>query len=319
MLTSIRQVNEEFFRTFYGLKVTVGGVEKTILCRYARKSSNDYVEEQENQIYPCIAIQDYTPTLKNEWYVDMKPYIGGKSLDGLTAFLFMRPIWMEFRYDVSIAAKSYNDFLALQDYFMENFVYGVRLMFNKQLSGDDLVGAIVPYTIRENYIPRIDGVYEINYEFTCSVWVQPQKPKEVSLVQEIIINGHPTDFDAENTGSIMERITISTEPKFKVIITPYDGRPINGNSNNTRLGYVIVVGDVAELLREDVSGFSVELYKGKELLDKGTTGLSGIVELLLPKDLGEYMITLSKEGHTINANFSLKEINSNLVFLWVFE
>ena len=204
MLTSIRQVNEEFFRTFYGLKVSVGGVEKTVLCRYARKSSYDYAEEQSNQTYPCIAIQDYTPTIKDNWYVDMKSYFGGKSLDGLKGYLFMRPIWMEFRYDVGIAAKSYNEFLAIQDYFMEHFVYGVRFIFNKQLSGEDLVGDIVPYTVRENYIPRTDGVYEINYEFTCIVWLQPQEPKEVDLVQNIVLKGYVGDLqgDYHNAGEI---------------------------------------------------------------------------------------------------------------------
>lgn len=189
MLTSIRQVNEEFFRTFYGIKIAVGGVEKTVLCRYARKSSFDYSEEQLSQIYPCIAIQDYTPNIKDEWYVDMKQYFGGKSIDGLKGYLFSRPIWMEFRYDVSISAKSYNEFLALQDYFMENYVYGVRFIFDKRLSGDNMVGDIVSYTVRENYIPRNDGVYEINYEFTCSVWLQPQEPKEVDIVQKIVLSG----------------------------------------------------------------------------------------------------------------------------------
>lgn len=192
MLTSIRQVNEEFFRLFYGLKVTVGEEEKNILCRYARKSSKDYVEEQDTQIYPCIAIQDYTPKIKDDWYVDMKAYFGGKSLDGLTGYLYKRPIWMEFRYDVSIAAKSYNDFLALQDYFMSHFVYGVRFIFNKRLSGEDTVGDIVPYKVRENDIPRTDGVYEINYEFTCSVWLTPQESQEIELVQKIILSGSPT-------------------------------------------------------------------------------------------------------------------------------
>lgn len=198
MLTSIRQVNEEFFRKFYGLKMTMGGEEKTILCRYARKSSKDYVEEQETQIYPCIAIQDYSPRIKDEWYVDMKSYFGGKSLDGLTGYLYMRPIWMEFRYDVSIAAKSYNEYLVMQDYFMKNFVYGVRFIFNEQLGGDDLVGDIVPYTIRDNDIPRTDGVYETNYEFTCSVWLQPKTPKEVDLVQSIVIRCAPkgTEFES---------------------------------------------------------------------------------------------------------------------------
>lgn len=187
MLTSIRQVNSEFFRTFYGLKIDVEGTEKTIMCRYAKKSGQDYAEEQENQVYPCIAIQDYAPTIKTEWYVDMKAYFGGKSLDCLKGYLYMRPIWMEFRYDVSIAAKSYNDFLAMSDYFMENFVYGVRFIFNKQLSGEDLVGDIVPYTIRQNDIPRTDGVHETNYEFTCSVWLQPQKPQEIDLIKAIVI------------------------------------------------------------------------------------------------------------------------------------
>lgn len=198
MLTTIRQVNEEFFRKFYGLKMNIGGTEQVVLCRYAKKSSYDYVEEQETQIYPCIAIQDYTPTPKREWYIDMHAYFGGKSLDGLTGFLYQRPIWMEFRYDVSIASKNYNAFISMQDYFMENFVYGKRFVFNAQLSGEDLVGDIVPYTIRETDIPRTDGVYEMNYEFTCSVWLYPQKPEEVSLIRHIVLRCAPkgTEFES---------------------------------------------------------------------------------------------------------------------------
>lgn len=187
MLTSIRQVNEEFFRKFYGLKMLMGGVEKTVLCRYAKKSSYDYVEEHSNQIYPCIAIQDFSPNPKKEWFIDMKAYFGGKSLDGLTGYLYQRPIWMEFRYDVSIVAKSYNDFITMQDYFMENFVYGKRFVFNEHLGGEDLVGDIVPYEVRGTDIPRTDGVFEKNYEFTCSVWLYPQKPEEVTLIQNIVI------------------------------------------------------------------------------------------------------------------------------------
>lgn len=187
MLSSIRQVNEEFFRTFYGLKVNIGGMEKMLPCRYARKSSKDYVEEQETQVYPCIAIQDYAPMLKREWYIDMKSYFGGKSLDGLTGYLYKRPIWMEFRYDVGVASKSYNEFLTIQDYFMRHFVYGVRFVFNKHLGGDDLVGDIVPYTVRDNDIPRNDGVFEKNYEFTCSVWLYPVEAEEVDLIQAIVL------------------------------------------------------------------------------------------------------------------------------------
>ena len=193
MLTSIRQVNTEFFRIFYNLKMDFGGEEKTVLCRYAKKSSYDYVEEQPNQIYPCIAIQDFTPTIKKEWYVDLHAYFAGKSLDGLTGYLFMRPIWMEFRYDVSIVAKSYNEFITMQDYFMEHFVYGKSFLFNKKLEGEDAVGDVVPYEIRETDVPRTDGVFEMNYEFTCSVWLYPRTPEDVDLVQAIIIQANDAD------------------------------------------------------------------------------------------------------------------------------
>ena len=195
MLTSIRQVNEEFFRTFYGIKIPIKGVETPILCRYAKKSSYDYVEEQDNQQYPCIAIQDFTPTPKKEWYIDMKAYFGGTSADGLVGYLYQRPIWMEFRYDVSIAAKGYNEYMAMQDYFMENFVYGKRFIFCKRLTGEDMVGEIVPYEIRDTDIPRTDGVFEKNYEFTLSVWLHPQKPEEVELIQKIVVSLEQKDKD----------------------------------------------------------------------------------------------------------------------------
>lgn len=187
MLTTIKQVNEEFFRKFYGLQIPMDGDTKRVLCRYAKKSSYDYSEEQTNQVYPCIVIQDYAPTPKDEWYIDMHTYFGGKSLDGLTGFLFKRPIWLEFRYDVSIVAKSYSEFVDMQDYFMSHFVCGKRFIFNQQLSGEDAVGDIVPYTIRETTIPRTDGVFEMNYEFSCSVWLYPQQPEEVTLIQEVVL------------------------------------------------------------------------------------------------------------------------------------
>ena len=113
MLTSIRQTHSEFFRQFHNLKIMVGDKSITLLSRYARKSSFDYVEEQENQIYPCIAIMDYTPVPSRDWFVDMKTYFGGKGFSELTGYLYRRPVRMEFRYDVSIVSKSYNEFLAM--------------------------------------------------------------------------------------------------------------------------------------------------------------------------------------------------------------
>lgn len=212
MLTSIRQVNEQFFRKFFGLTIPVGGAGKKILCRYARKSSYDYTEEQSQQIYPCIAIQDYVPIPKEEWYIDMQAYFGGKSFDGLKGYLYQRPIWMEFKYDVSIVSKSYNEYMALQDYFMQNFVYGKRFIFNQHFEGEDAIGDIVPYVVRDTDIPRTDGVFETNYEFTCSAWLYPRKPEEVDLIQRIVITferGDPKITDApEKTYSEDANITI---------------------------------------------------------------------------------------------------------------
>ena len=188
MLTSIAQVNEQFFKVFFGLTIPVGGKTKKILCRYAKKSSVDYSEEQDQQVYPCRALQDYTPIPKEEWFIDMKAYFGGKSLDGLKGYLYMRPIWMSFRYDVSVVSKSYKEYMSLQDYFLQNFVYGERFIFNKHTLDGSEVGDIVPYTIRDTDIPRVDGVFEKNYEFTCSAWLYPRAPEEVDLVQNIVIN-----------------------------------------------------------------------------------------------------------------------------------
>lgn len=313
MLTTIRQVNEQFFRKFYGLKMQIGGVEKVVLCRYAKKSSYDYVEEQANQIYPCIVIQDYTPTPKDEWYVDMHAYFGGKSLNGLTGYLYQRPIWMEFRYDVSIVAKSYNDFISMQDYFMQNFVYGVRFLFNQKLDGENAVGDIVPYEVRETTIPRTDGLFEMNYEFTCSVWLYSQTPQEVALVQKIVVGAMPKSLNQDYT------LNNEEASKFTVRIVPYDGSSFDGNSNKTQLGVATLVGGIAELAKDDVSGFQVSLYDGSDLFDRQTTLLDGIVELDTPTKFGEYKIVVSKDSYSAEAFFTLKEINSDLVFLWVFE
>jgi hypothetical protein len=171
MLTSIDQVNEQFFRMFYGLNIIRRGVTVPVHLRYARKSAEDYTEEDYQQLYPCIAIQDHSPNLKTEWFIDMKSYGGGLSMDELKVFIFRRPVWMEFMFDVSIAAKSYLDITALKNLFVQKFGTEVSFLFNKKLEGDDAVGDVVPFTIRTTDIPRTDGVIEVNYEFTLAAWL----------------------------------------------------------------------------------------------------------------------------------------------------
>lgn len=186
MLTSIKQVDTEFFKQFHNL--TIPGLSKQAHYRFYKKSAEDYTEEDPNQVYPCIAVQNYTPTLKDEWFVDMKEYFGGLSSDGQRGFLYRRPVWFEFRYDVSIASKSYNDHTALADYFQSHFVCGkLQFLFNKRLDGELAVGDVVPFTVRATDIPRIDGVYETNYEFTLSAWLYLVEPEEVATIQQAIL------------------------------------------------------------------------------------------------------------------------------------
>lgn len=197
MLTSISQVNEEFFKLFSGIKITdhVTGAEISVRSRFARKSAQDYVEEQENQVYPCIAIQDYQPTLADDWWVDFKEYAGGLSVDGLTAYLYRRPIWMDFRYDVSIATKDYFQSQSLKNLFLSRFIAQPKFIFNQVDIEGDILGDIVPYTVRTTDVPRTDGVLEVNYEFTLRAWIYAVEPHEVETVQQIVTDLIQMDYE----------------------------------------------------------------------------------------------------------------------------
>lgn len=193
MIRSINQVNEEFFKLFHNVIIDVKGKRKKVKSRYARKSSYDYVEEDE-QIYPIISIQDYPPTPREDWWIDTRSYFGGMDEDGMRGYLFYHPVWMDFRFDVNIASKGYHEYIALQDYFTKNFVSELRFIFQSRDSYGDIVGVVVPYELDEVDIPRTDGVFETSYEFTLWVWLYAKEPKEVDLVQEIVVNLVQSDF-----------------------------------------------------------------------------------------------------------------------------
>ena len=190
MITSIKQVNTEFFKLFHGVKIQIEGEEVVIPSRYYKKSSFNYVENSP-EVYPCITIQDYSPELKPEWFIDMRPRIGGISTDGLRAQLYKSPVWMNFRYDVGLASKGYNETQAMRDYFQRRFNSEVGFIFNSVIVDNEILGDVVPYTMRMTDIPRNDGIFETNMEFNLSVWVYLVEPKEVELVQEIILNINP--------------------------------------------------------------------------------------------------------------------------------
>lgn len=195
MLNSISEVNTEFFKLFAD-KVKVAdpktGSVKSVLVRYARKSSGDYTEEQPQQVYPCISITDYTPTIHDKSTPFHNTYIGGRTEDGEMGSVFTRPIQFEFRYDVSVAAKSYFDWISIKDFIFSKYVGERRVILNSQLSGDAEVGEICPLAdVRPTDVPRTDGVFETNFEFTIYVWVATKDPDVRALVKEIGINADP--------------------------------------------------------------------------------------------------------------------------------
>lgn len=193
MLTSIAQVNEEFFKKFTNISVKRGEKSYIVPCEYYKKSSYDY-SETDREVYPCISIQDYTPTPKDNHYIDMRRYFGGVSVDNLKGYLYNRPIWLTFRFDVSIASKSYKEYNYLKNYFLGNFVYAERFLFDTKSDGETLIGDVVPYSVRTTDVPRNDGVFETNYEFTCDAWVYIKEPEEVELITTIILKGSPMEL-----------------------------------------------------------------------------------------------------------------------------
>lgn len=180
MITSIAQVNEEFFRLF-------STFSKKADFRYAKSPSYDYAEAGVPQRYPCIAIQDYPPTLRDDWYVDQKKYFDHS--EGEEGHIFSRPLWMQFKYDVSIASKGYKEFTELCNSFNQKFKYETYFHFHKEGTEID---DYCPYTFNEADIPRTDGVFERNFEFTLSVWVYPQEGETVELVEKLAILAEPT-------------------------------------------------------------------------------------------------------------------------------
>jgi len=198
MFTSIDQVNEEFFKLFFNYPLVIDGEAQVVHFRYAKKSGFDYVEEDDNQIYPCIVIQDYSPELRDSWFVDLKKYLGEFSEDGLKAYLYQRPIWMDFRYDVSICAKNYFEYKALQQSFLRQFQTQGRLILDKtDLGVNGEVGEVVPFKVIATDIPRGDGVSETNYEFSLAVWLAPTTKEEVDVVTSIILNIEEAPLEEE--------------------------------------------------------------------------------------------------------------------------
>lgn len=162
--------------------------ELGVHVRYARKSSHDYSEEQDAQIYPCVAIQEYFPVPKEDWWIEYKGFHRATSVDGSTGYLYYLPLWMDFRYDMSVASKSYKDYVRIQQWFLENTIAEDEITLESFVVNGMETGEPISIVTRAQDVPRTDGVYETNYEITFSVWLYTRRPVGFETVQEIVIS-----------------------------------------------------------------------------------------------------------------------------------
>lgn len=199
MFYKISQVKEAFFEMFYKPGVTIypEGSPVPVKVRYAKKSAEDYSEEDQQQEYPVIAIWDFPPTISETFSQNGLIRVANErdpdENTGLNTHgtLFYEPIRLNFRFDVSFASKSYKHRVALEDYFYKHFLEDERWVLRRNVIDNEEYGEIVSLKFNVTEIPRTDGVHEVNVEMSFDAWVQVQDQVEVDLLQELNITVNP--------------------------------------------------------------------------------------------------------------------------------
>ena len=197
MFASTSDVKKAFIALLYKNPPTVTDPTDNITqipvpFRFYKKSSVDYTEEQLQQMYPVIAIQDYTPKISPLWNPNFQEYYANYIIDpnpenNSTATKYYQPAYLRFRFDVSSACLHYLQNISLEDYFSP-YLYGVVAIFNEVDFDDGAVGEPVSLKVTPNDLPREDGVFETNYEFLFDAWVQIRTPEDVDLITQFIWN-----------------------------------------------------------------------------------------------------------------------------------
>ena len=87
-------------------------------------------------------------------------------------------------------------------------MYGKRFVFDKRLTGEAEVGDIVPYRVQQTDIPRLDGVFETNYEFNLAVWIYAKTPEErTDIIKQIVLTMEETNPDDPRLSAIKEAVS----------------------------------------------------------------------------------------------------------------
>lgn len=196
--------------------------ELGVHVRYARKSSHDYSEEQDAQIYPCVAIQEYFPVPKEDWWIEYKGFHRATSVDGSTGYLYYLPLWMDFRYDMSVASKSYKDYVRIQQWFLENTIAEDEITLESFVVNGMETGEPISIETRVQDIPRTDGVYETNYEITFSIWLYARRPVGIDTVQDVVLRLHRAkESDLDFDSSFNEDFPVFVAHNFTMTECPF--------------------------------------------------------------------------------------------------
>lgn len=190
MIRTVRQVHEDFFREINSHNITAS-VGKVPLVYYDK--FNKTPTEIQRAQYPVMSLQNYRPKANDGWTDNMQEIydgLGGYDDKGvpLTIQSFREPIYLDFRYDISVATKTQNDLDVICDQILKIYGTESEIFLDKTILPDGtIVGVPVWVKVEAEDIPRSDEIKEVNHEFTFSCFVDYKDPLVLEVIQNVNI------------------------------------------------------------------------------------------------------------------------------------
>jgi hypothetical protein len=211
MISSLRNLNKGFLQEFYGelldtayIEIEVEEVLIQVPLLFFKKSTYNYSEAPlEN--YPIVSIEAFSPSLRDSYNNFVQKRYGAlrdEDNDGEddTISELPLPLWMEVRYEASVAAKDEKHYSALFDWFLSRFEYSNQacFSFNKvEIPDVPPIADYVPYKLTINESPRTDGIYEVVFSFTLYPRLDIKLTKDFDIVTEIEVISNTLLMDNE--------------------------------------------------------------------------------------------------------------------------
>lgn len=173
------------------------GETKNVLWRYFKKSAQDFAEG-EDEIYPVISVENFTPVenmkfsaefvnnaemryeqIYNEEETETDP-------DNITEV--GKEVPFDFKYELTISAKSESDWDALKQNLLAKFSFGTDKVLIFDPENEENAEKTVYYTLAQQDSPTIDGVYESIIAVVLTAWVKIKTDKTIDRCHGVNIN-----------------------------------------------------------------------------------------------------------------------------------